>query len=97
MVDFILLLILTSLWIWGFHGFFQLNDFFTGKYSRFELPIFIRKPLFDCPPCMSSIHGTISYFLFTDYPSYHAITLWIAFCFCLCGLNYIIKEHLYES
>lgn len=90
MVEFIELLIITSLWIWGMHGFFQLTELST----KIRLPMAIRKPLFDCPPCQSSVHGTIAFWWIFSHPT---IPLWIAFCFCLCGLNYIIKEHLYGS
>lgn len=92
MVEFIQLIFLTSLWIWGVHAFFQL----TGLAEKLNwIPARIRKPIWDCPPCCSSVHGTVSYFIFTNYPDQHIIPLWVAFCFILCGLNYIIKEHLY--
>ena len=91
MIEFIELLLITSLWIWGVHGFFQLSGLSEGLNW---LPSKITKPLWDCPPCQSSVHGTISFALF-----HHDINLflWPVFVFCLCGLNYIIKEHLYES
>lgn len=93
MVEFIELLFLTSLWIWGFHGFMQLTG--LSKKLNCYLPENVCKPLFDCPPCCSSIHGTISFILF--YHDINLFLLWPTFIFCLCGLNYIIKEHLYES
>lgn len=95
MVDFILLLALTSLWIWGVHGFFQLTNLANILDDpKLSIPYWLRKPLFDCPPCCASIHGTIAFILFHHDLN---ILLWPIFVFCLCGLNYIIKEHLYES
>lgn len=91
MVDFILLLIITSLWIWGIHGFYQL----TKLADALEwLPSWFKKPLWDCPPCCSSFHGTVAFMAF-----HHDLNLllWPVFCICLCGLNYIIKEFLYAS
>lgn len=87
-LQFIAFLIVSSLWIWGIHGFFQL----TGFSDSFNwLPSWITKPLWDCPPCESSVHGTAIFFIFTNFD----FMLWPVFCICLCGLNYIIKEHLY--
>lgn len=96
MVEFIELLFITSLWIWGMHGFMVVTDLPRTLYikSRIKVPEWIRKPLFECPPCMSSIHGTTAFSLF-----HHDLNLLLLpiFCFCLCGLNYIIKEYLYGS
>ncbi len=97
MVDFILLLCIASLWIWGVHAFFELTGielWFIGLENIppvIPLPEWIMKPLFMCPPCMASVHGTIIWFL----TSHGNFGTWPMFCFCLCGLNYIIKEHLY--
>jgi hypothetical protein len=99
LASFIALLFLTSLWSWGVHAFFELTGielWFRGVDSIppiIPLPEWIRKPLFECPPCMSSLHGTIAFFIIGDFSIY----FWPVFCFCLCGLNYIIKEHLYAK
>ena len=93
MVDFILLLILTSLWIWGFHGFFQLSGL-LDSIDTTKMPNWLKKPMFSCPPCQSSFHGTFAFIMFHHNLN---ILLWPIFVLCLCGLNYIIKEHLYES
>lgn len=112
MIDFILLLILTSLWIFGFRALFQedmilerLGDKLWGETHKSPsdlvplkkgwLPEWICKPLFQCPPCMSSIHGTYSFFLLFDHQHLtliDTIGLWVAFCICLCGLNYLITK-----
>lgn len=92
MVTFLIHIILTSLCIWGVHGFFQL----TGLSDGLDwLPLWVSKPLFDCPPCQSSVYGTFSFFIVGNYNSDFTVSLWVSFCFILCGLNYIIKEFLY--
>lgn len=90
LIYFFLFVIIGSLWCWGIHAFFQLSG--LEKFAHFAL--FLRKPLFDCPPCMGSIHGTMIYLLFMVHEI--GILFWPIYCICLCGLNYIIKEHLYE-
>lgn len=91
---FIHLLILSSLWCFGFHVVFKklilktileydLDENWDGLswFAKFAL-----KPLFACPPCMASVHGTAIHFLNGGDP----IT-WIPFVVCLCGLNYVIS------
>lgn len=89
------LLFLTSFWIWGvftlFHKGFLLarvGDFFCNKVGNE-----ICKPIFACPPCMASIHGTIFYIYFLPNGGFDN---WVVFCVALVGINFIIKEFLYE-
>lgn len=117
MIDFILLLILTSLWIFGFRALFQegmilekVGDKLWGddggfikgvNYKKIKgiLPEWLCKPLFQCPPCMSSIHGTYSYFMFFNHASLSntdTVCLWVVFCITLCGLNYLITKIVLE-
>jgi len=96
MTDFILLLIVGACWTWGVYCLFGEGYIFGTVGSRLKkdgLPTWAAKPLFDCPPCMSSIHGfTISaiYFDFHIYPM-------MAYMVCLCGLNFVIKSILYPE
>ena len=90
MVDFLLYILFTSLWIWGFRCLFSegmaldiVGDWLEDSYSEW-----ITKPLFGCTACMSSVHGTISYFVFVNT----GIWLWPVFCVCVCGLNFIIVK-----
>jgi len=90
MNEFIAFLLLNSLWIWGVRCLFSkgmaldtVGDWLEDSYSKW-----ITKPLFGCAPCMSSIHGTIGYFIFVN----QGIELWPLYCFCLCGLNFIIVK-----
>jgi hypothetical protein len=47
----------------------------------------ISKPIIRCVICMSSIYGTVFYFLFTD----KNLFIWPIFVISLAGLNHIIK------
>jgi hypothetical protein len=117
MTDFILLLILTSLWCFGFRALFQEDMIFekigdklwgeekyytidkATKVKKGLLPEWICKPLFQCPPCMSSIHGTYAFFSLFDHHHINildTVSLWVAFCVCLCGLNYLITKIVLE-
>jgi hypothetical protein len=80
-------LILGVLWCQGVYKLF--DDGFEKVASWIESKIGRKwcKPLFDCPPCMASVHGTILSFVFFGFD----IFSWILYCFCLCGLNYIVQ------
>lgn len=92
MIDFISLLILNALFIWGinclFNEGFILNG--VGKLIERTIGTTASKPLFLCPPCMSSVYGVIGFWLY-----FGLSWLIIPYVICLCGLNYIIKEYLY--
>ena len=50
----------------------------------------ISKVLFDCPPCMSSLYGSIGFSLFI-FPD---LSLWwmVGWVFSLCGFNYLLNK-----
>lgn len=48
----------------------------------------ITKPIIRCVVCMSSVYGTIFYFIFTD----RNLIIWPIFVIALAGLNHIIKS-----
>jgi len=90
MPELIPYLLINSLWIWGFHCLFSegmslniVGDWLEHNYSEW-----ITKPLFGCAPCMSSVHGTIGYFIFVN----QGFATWPIYCVCLCGLNFIIVK-----
>jgi hypothetical protein len=98
MTDFIQVLFLNSLCILGFHISTNENMIF-GKVADWledKLPIWLNKPLWACPYCMSSIHSTyiaIPYLLYTEQ------SLWIypIYITALCGmvaLTYNVYEIL---
>lgn len=50
---------------------------------------YITKPLFDCTPCMASVYGSLSYWLYSPDPS---VMGWLVWVFALCGFNYLINK-----
>lgn len=101
MTDFLLLLIVTSLWcigVWNAFGpdmiFGKIGELARGTNTESRgfkvnkaLPSWVRKPLFDCPFCMASIHG------FASCTIFHGLDwMVIPFIVCLSGLNYIVIQ-----
>lgn len=96
MNDFILLIIVGAFWTWGVHCLFDegfvLNP--IREYFRREgMPVWIAKPLYLCPPCMSSVHGMMISGIYFEWHLYPMA----AYMVCLCGLNYIIKSILFPE
>ena len=93
------LLILSSAWCIGFHAIVKNAILETGNRISFEvwwndLPRvnkFVLKPLFACPYCMASIHGTAIHFLTGG-----TLIMWIPFCVCLCGITYFATQFFTE-
>ena len=88
-------LIITVAFIWGVHAIFE-YPFLLCKQGEFidrYLYKWIRKPLYRCPVCMSSIHGTYFYLYFDG----QTIMGWIVFVFAVCGINFLIVEFLYPN
>jgi hypothetical protein len=55
----------------------------------------ILKPIFACPTCMASVHGTAIFFAFVL--GYLPLIMWPVWCICLCGLNFIIQNIIYPE
>jgi hypothetical protein len=91
--DFILLLIIGSLWCFGIYAPFSEGYIFEniGNFGIKHLGK-LAKPLFACTVCMPSIHGSIIAVIFYDWT-------WMAgaFVICLCGLNFIVKSILFPE
>lgn len=88
-------LIIVTAWIWGVKAVFT-DPFILHKQGEWldkKLPSWIRKPLFRCPVCMSSVWGTYFYFYF----DHAGIMDWIIFVFALAGISYLLKEFLYPE
>lgn len=81
-------------WIWGVHCLLSEGFIFEGlgKVTERVMGSYWSKPLFTCPPCMSSIHGSIIYFLFINFDFG-----FIPFAICLAGINFIIAEALHNE
>lgn len=93
MIDwyYLQILFVTLCWIWGFHYTFKTDEVFgdIGDWGRKHLNGHAILPFYDCPQCMSSVHGTLMYYLFlSDY----GWDLWVLFCFALCGLSAIVSS-----
>lgn len=108
MTDFVLLLIVGACWCWGvftvFHEGYLLErignklrkfDVYPGKKSMQErwIGTWYSKPLFDCPPCMGSVHG---FMISAVYYEWHIYPM-MAYMVCLCGLNFIVKSILFPE
>ncbi len=55
-----------------------------------RLPKMIQKPLYDCPPCMSSVHGTWIWLAMGGSIE----PMLIIFCLALCGILKILAHNL---
>lgn len=85
-------LIFGSFWCYGIWTLFR-NDMIlekAGVWLDENLPNYLNKPLWKCPICLASVHGTAIYALFL-MPLY-GIWLWIPFCVCLCGFNHFVMQ-----
>lgn len=88
MVEISLILVFNALFIFGVKVLFEEGNLLgkTGVFFERVIGTFWAKPLFLCPPCQSSVWGTIGFFLFVNLPFYY----WPLYCICLCGLNFIL-------
>lgn len=89
------LVVLSCLWIWGVHGAYIL----LGRNKHLDaLPDFLKKPFFDCPVCMSTVHVPWVFFftranMEAGLPWTYMLLAWIM----TAGLNFVIKEYLYPE
>lgn len=90
MSDYLIWIILTSAWCFGFHNAFQSDMIFgkLGDYLRSKFSEKLLKPFIGCPLCMPSIHGTFIY-LHACQGDY-SVTGWLMFIVCASGINYVI-------
>ena len=81
-------LALNSLIIMGIHVLTRhgmlLQPFVNDDWNEY-----IRKPLYDCPPCMSSVWGVLGWLYFA--PDFNIILYLLA----LCGLNGLLSAIFY--
>jgi len=103
MTDFLILLVVGSFWCWGVFTLFydgyvldKIGDLLRKENDDSPPKIkgtWYSKPLFDCPPCMASIHGFLISAIYYDWLIY----LMGAYMICLCGLNFIVKSILFPE
>lgn len=86
-------LLFASLWCLGVYCIFSPNYILgrVGDFMRNELPRWMAKPLFDCPPCMASFHGLMFCFFYSLSPFE-----FVPFVICLSGLNYLATQFFTE-
>jgi hypothetical protein len=104
MITFIILLIIAALWIWGVKCIFSSGHIFekAGEWVENNLPEWVYKPTIGCPACMSSVHGSIWYWTWgiVFLPEVGLLlraVIWVIFCICLCGINFILLESIYKD
>lgn len=95
MIDFFVYLFIGVFWIWGINCLFSYGYIFEpiGMILERLIGSWACKPIFHCPPCMSSLHGTAIFFIFVDLHWHYSFL----FVVCLTGINFIIKEYLYPE
>jgi hypothetical protein len=90
-LDFFLLLPIACLIIIGIWNAFAPGEIFgwLGKIWDRRLPEALSKPIYACPPCMASVHGTWVWILAGGQ-----IEWWIPFILALSGLNRLVSGKL---
>ena len=94
MIDFIQYIVLGCLWCYGVYAVFD-NDHLLGKFGDWierNTSTFYIRPIFGCPPCMASFHGSIIGIMIYDFRP-----IVIIYVICLCGINYIIKNLIFKE
>jgi len=85
-VNFLFHVVLTSLWCLGFYIAFD-SGMILG-WLRPEKKYWLTKPLYDCPPCMGSLHGFVAFFLLFGTMDFRVVP----FIFCVSGLNWLLSS-----
>ena len=93
MIDgyYLMVMVVAVCWQWGFAYAFKPGEIFgaAGDWMRARWPEFVTEPLFDCPYCLSSVHGSIFFWLFLSaYP----LIMWPILICCLTGLSDLVKK-----
>lgn len=81
-------ILITSLYINGVYAVTNPGMIFAKIHlysDQLGLPDWVKKPLFNCSVCMSSIHGLYMGFVFNIELIHFPV-----FILAVCGLNYII-------
>jgi hypothetical protein len=80
MLEFILI---NSLVIWGI--FAATRDGMIFNLESLPLPNWLSYPLYECPVCMSSVWGSVGFYMMGD--NIWLMPIWIL---AIAGLNYLI-------
>ena len=98
MTQLTLLVLANSLWCLGIH--FLATESFLSKIAEWITTYFeeknlywVTKPLYNCMPCMASVHGTIGFFIY-----FHTFTQAIVpYLVVLLGVNVLLSKYYYEG
>lgn len=90
MTDYLIWIILTSVWCYGFHNAFEPDMILSkaGDYLRSKVSENLLKAFISCPMCMPSVHGTFIY-LHACQGDY-SVTGCLMFIVCASGINYVL-------
>lgn len=104
MIEFILLIVIATVWIWGVKCVFSEGYLLekAGDWWYESVPEWAYNPTIGCTACMSSVHGTLWYWTFglvllRETPIGLTLIIWVLFCICLCGVNFILIESIYKD
>lgn len=85
-----LLLLVNALVIFGVWFTVRPGEIFSIPASYADvLPEFITKPMYDCVYCMSSVWGSLVFWLYYDHTA-RSLACWPFYCLALCGLNRLL-------
>jgi len=89
-LEFLKVLLVALCWVWGVNYTFKTGEIFgkIGDWGRDKLPDWLITPLYDCPLCMASFHGSAFYWVFLQ----QGVLLWVVFCFAICGASAIVDK-----
>ena len=91
------LIFTTSLFIYGFNYLLEPNKTpfsWLGEILDVNLPLFVQRPLYVCVVCMSSVCGTIAYWLNTSEINLITIENWVVTVIAIAGLNRLLRNFI---
>lgn len=97
MSELLQLIVIVAAWSWGVYNAFKDGQIFgsVGNWLRARVPEYWLKPIIGCMVCLPSIHGTALYVLFNDWQ--WDFLSWIVTIVCASGMNFVLKEMIYED
>jgi hypothetical protein len=87
-------LLIGTAWIWGIKAV-STHPFIFWKFANnieYLAGKWICKPLFRCPVCMASLHGTLIFAV-----SGQSVYLWPVYVIALAGIQFLLIEYLYPE
>lgn len=90
MIDVLILMAFNSLYCVGLHITTRKNHLFHFIDNN-NWPDWVKKPLYDCPTCMASVHGSIVYWVVMEW-TLGNLYIWPFYLFALCCLNTYVNN-----